>query len=195
VCRIRNKSKQYFSPAVEKFLKWWSIFLALCIICFGPCVGVVAAGTIFGAWGSHPWLAYRGQTIRSAATYVSLCLELSPNILINAPCYSTPMQTVLACICVVAAGTISGAWGSRPWHAHSVQTVRSAATYVSACPRKKDVCKAQDVIRPTAAIQQHSTASYEGALLSGRVLFGSASLPVTCCHVFMTALLWIVLHY
>ena len=70
VPRFGNKREQYFSPACEKVLKWWSIFLALCIICFGPCVGVVAAGTIFGAYGSHPHAAYRGQTIRTAASYV-----------------------------------------------------------------------------------------------------------------------------
>ena len=70
VPRFGNKREQYFSPACEKALKWWSICLALCIVCFGPCVGVVAAGTIFGAYGSHPHAAYRGQIIRSAASYV-----------------------------------------------------------------------------------------------------------------------------
>lgn len=59
VPRFGNQREQYFSPACEKVLKWWSIFLALCIICFEPCVGVVTAGTIFGAYGSHPHAAYR----------------------------------------------------------------------------------------------------------------------------------------
>lgn len=71
VCRFGNKPQQYFSPAFEKVLKFWLLFLVLCVVVFGPMVGVVGVGLIYGANGSDPEGALKGQTVRTAATYVS----------------------------------------------------------------------------------------------------------------------------
>ena len=47
-CRFKNKTVQVFAPRMESFLKWFSISLVFPIICFGPILGVIAAGFIFG---------------------------------------------------------------------------------------------------------------------------------------------------
>ena len=44
--------------------------LTACIVCFGPILGVVAAGIEFGAYGTN--LAEKGERLRATASYVRL---------------------------------------------------------------------------------------------------------------------------
>ena len=58
MCRYRNKPIAVFAPKVESIIKWSTISLTFPIICFGPIIGVIAAGCIFGAASnSSGWTA------------------------------------------------------------------------------------------------------------------------------------------
>ncbi len=47
-CRYRRKPYRVFSSGLEAALMWSSLLLCVAIIAFGPIVGVVGAGLIFG---------------------------------------------------------------------------------------------------------------------------------------------------
>jgi len=47
-CRYRNKPNKVLSAGMEAAFMWSSLFLCFAVICFGPIVGVVAAGLISG---------------------------------------------------------------------------------------------------------------------------------------------------
>lgn len=48
VFRIKNKGLKVFKPAMEKLIFWSNVTLTFLIISFGPILGVIAAGLIFG---------------------------------------------------------------------------------------------------------------------------------------------------
>ena len=46
--RYKCKPATVFSPRIDSFMNKFSMVLAALIVCLGPCVGVIAAGMIFG---------------------------------------------------------------------------------------------------------------------------------------------------
>ena len=70
ICRLGSVGLRFYSRKEMMAYRLFSYFLAFCIVCFGPIIGVVAAGIEFGAY-DRP-LAEKGERCRVTASYVRL---------------------------------------------------------------------------------------------------------------------------
>ena len=66
--RLSVVGPRFYKPKEAQAYRILAYFLIVCIVCFGPILGVIAAGIEFGAYTSP--LAEKGERIRVTASYV-----------------------------------------------------------------------------------------------------------------------------
>lgn len=67
-CRLGTVGHRFYSKAEWSAYRYLSWCLVVCIVCFGPILGVIAAGIEYGNYDSP--MAEKGERIRACASYV-----------------------------------------------------------------------------------------------------------------------------